>query len=65
MSQIGQAQKMSFLTLESDVKLPNSPRKIQKIIKKAVTAEIFEGFDFYPPIFDQFGQLWQAKNFFF
>ena len=27
--------------------------------------EILQGFDFGPPIFDCFGQLCQAKNFFF
>ena len=28
-------------------------------------AEILQGFDFYPPVSDHFGQLCQAKNFFF
>ena len=39
--------------------------KIETATKKDVTAEILQGFDFYSPVFDHFGQLCQAKNFFF
>ena len=33
--------------------------------EKDAMAEILQGFDFYPPVSDHFGQLCQAKNFFF
>ena len=62
-----QVEKYDFLdlrTIESVVKLWNAPGKIRKITEKAVTGEILQGFGCGPPIFDCFGQLCQAKNFF-
>ena len=39
--------------------------KFKKSSKKLSRLRFYKVLIFTPPIFDQFGQLWQAKNFFF
>ena len=52
-------------TSESVIKLRNVLGKIQKITEKGFTGEILQGLYFEPPNFDWFGQICEAKNFFF
>ena len=47
------------------IKLQNVLGKIQKTTKKGFTGEILQGLYFDPPNFDWFGQICEAKNFFF
>jgi len=51
-------------TSKSVVKLRTALGKIQKITKKADTVEILQGLYFDHPIFDHFGHICEAKNFF-
>ena len=52
-------------TSASVIKLRNVLGKIQKTTEKGLTGEILQGLYFDPPNFNWFGQICEAKNFFF